>query len=92
LRGIPSISLQALQYTPKLAREAYRYSFKLVPLNYLSDRWDESGKIRLNLWRDQINKVRVGDVVRLENAFINVFNYQNELDLGKDGKLIVLRR
>jgi len=53
---------------------------------------DESGEIRLNLWRDQIAKVRVGDLVRLENAFVNVFNYQNELNLGKDGRIIVLSR
>jgi replication factor A1 len=52
---------------------------------------DESGSIRLNLWRDQIDAVRVGDTVRLENAFVRVFNYQNELNIGKDGKIAVLR-
>ena len=53
---------------------------------------DESGEIRLNLWRDQINRVKVGDIVKLENAFVNVFNYQNELNLGKDGRITVLRQ
>jgi len=51
---------------------------------------DETGSIRLNLWRDQIDKVRVGDSVRLENAFIRMFNNQNELNIGKDGKITVL--
>jgi len=53
---------------------------------------DRTGSIRLNLWRDQIDRVRVGDTVRLENVFVRVFNYQNELNIGKDGKIIVLNR
>ena len=53
---------------------------------------DESGEVPLNLWRDQISKVRVGDIVKLENAFVNVFNYKNELSLGKDGRITVLSR
>ena len=53
---------------------------------------DETGSIRLNLWRDQIDKVRVGDSVRLENAFIRMFNNQSELNIGKDGKITVLAR
>jgi len=53
---------------------------------------DQTGSIRLNLWRDQIDRVKVGDIVRLENAFVRVFNYQNELNIGKDGKIVVLSR
>jgi ssDNA-binding replication factor A large subunit len=51
---------------------------------------DETGSIRLNLWRDQIARAKVGDNVRLENAFVRVFNGQNELNIGKDGKIIPL--
>jgi len=51
---------------------------------------DQTGSIRLNLWREQIDKVKVGDTVRLENAFVKEFNYQNELNVGKDGKIAVL--
>jgi ssDNA-binding replication factor A large subunit len=53
---------------------------------------DESGEIRLNLWRGQISLVKPGDIVRLENAFVRVFNNQNELNLGKDGRIITLSR
>jgi len=53
---------------------------------------DQTGSIRLNLWRDQIDKVRVGDTLRLENAFVRMFNYQNELNIGKDGRIVVLER
>jgi ssDNA-binding replication factor A large subunit len=53
---------------------------------------DQTGSIRLNLWRDQIDKVRVADSVKLENAFVRVFNFQNELNIGRDGKISVLDR
>ncbi len=53
---------------------------------------DEAGSIRLNLWRDQVDLVKVGDSVRLENAFVRVFNQQNELNIGKDGRIIILGR
>jgi replication factor A1 len=53
---------------------------------------DETGSIRLNLWRDQIERVQVGDTVRIENAFIRVFKDQNELNVGKDGRITVLSR
>ena len=53
---------------------------------------DDTGSIRINLWRDQIDKVKTGDTVRLENAFVRVFNNQNELNIGKDGKIVVLER
>jgi hypothetical protein len=34
--------------------------------------------------------VKSGDTVRAEIAFVRVFNYQNELNVGKDGKIVVL--
>mgnify|MGYP001062551350 CR=1 FL=1 len=51
---------------------------------------DETGSIRVNLWREQIDRVKVGDMVRLENAFVRTFNYQNELNIGKDGRIVVI--
>jgi len=53
---------------------------------------DETGSVRLNLWREQIDKIRVGDTVKLENAFARVFNNQNELNIGKDGRITILTR
>lgn len=51
---------------------------------------DQTGSIRLNLWRDQIGRVRVGDTVDLVNAFVRVFNGRTELNIGKDGKILAL--
>jgi ssDNA-binding replication factor A large subunit len=33
---------------------------------------DETGKITLNLWRDQVDQVSTGDLVKVSNAFIHV--------------------
>ncbi len=54
---------------------------------------DETGSTRLNLWREsQINAVRVGDTVRLVNAFVKTFGESLELNIGRDGKIEVLNR
>jgi len=53
---------------------------------------DETGWVKLNLWRDQIEKVKAGDMVRLENAFTREFQGWTELNLGSDGKIIVLSK
>jgi len=53
---------------------------------------DESGSIILNLWRGQIDTVRQGDTVRVENAFVRTFRGQMELNVGRDGRISVVRR
>lgn len=51
---------------------------------------DDTGRIILNLWRDQIDLVKVGDIVRIENGFVRTFRDQLELNVGSRGKIIVL--
>jgi len=53
---------------------------------------DETGSIRLNLWRLQIEAVRLGDRVELVNAFARKFGGLVELNIGKDGRIVVLER
>jgi replication factor A1 len=48
---------------------------------------DESGTIKLSLWGDDINKIRAGDRVSVENGYINTFKGENSLAVGKFGKL-----
>lgn len=52
---------------------------------------DYTGTIRLNLWRNQIEKVKTGDFVRIENAFAREFSGKLELNIGADGKIVVLK-
>lgn len=53
---------------------------------------DETGSIRLNLWRQQIDRLRVGDKVRLTNAFVRVYRGEIELNIGSDGRIELLER
>ena len=53
---------------------------------------DETGSIRLNLWRQQIDKLRVGDTVRLVNAFVRVYKGEMELNIGSGGQIDVVER
>ncbi|RLI37869.1 DNA-binding protein [Candidatus Bathyarchaeota archaeon] len=51
---------------------------------------DESGTIKLTLWNDQIDKVKVNDTVSIENGYIKSFRGEIQLNVGRYGKLSVL--
>jgi len=48
---------------------------------------DETGKIKLCLWNEQIDAVSAGDTVQIENARISTFKGERQLNLGKNGTL-----
>ena len=48
---------------------------------------DDSGSIKLSLWGDQINKVDVGDKVKIENGYTKAFRGEVQLNIGRYGKL-----
>lgn len=48
---------------------------------------DETGKIKLCLWNEQINCVSVGETVQIENASISTFRGERQLRIGKKGVL-----
>jgi replication factor A1 len=50
---------------------------------------DDTGKIKLCLWNDQINSVAVGDTVEIENARISAFRNERQMRVGKKGVLRV---
>jgi replication factor A1 len=51
---------------------------------------DETGKITLTLWNEQVEQVSVGDRVRIENGYIKSFREVLQLNSGKYGTLTVL--
>lgn len=53
---------------------------------------DDTGSVRLNLWRDQIEVAKAGDIIVLENAFAREFGGVVEVNIGADGKIAVLKR
>jgi len=52
---------------------------------------DETGSVRLNLWRDQIDIAKAGDTVVLENAFAREFVGVVEVNIGADGNISLLK-
>jgi len=48
---------------------------------------DETGKIKMCLWNEQINSISVGDTVQIENARISAFRGERQLRVGKNGTL-----
>ena len=51
---------------------------------------DDSGTIKLTLWNEQIDQVKVGDTIKIENGYITTFRGEDQLNVGKYGKLTVL--
>ena len=50
---------------------------------------DESGKIKLTLWNEQIAQVKVNDKIRIENGYVTSFKGEVQLNVGKFGKMTV---
>ena len=50
---------------------------------------DETGSVKLTLWNDQIEKVNVGDNIKIENGYVTSFKSELQLNVGKFGTLTV---
>lgn len=51
---------------------------------------DDSGKVLLTLWNDDIDKVGVGDTVEIKNGYTTTFREVLQLHVGKYGTLTVV--
>ncbi|HLC88462.1 MAG TPA: DNA-binding protein [Candidatus Nanoarchaeia archaeon] len=51
---------------------------------------DASGEITLTLWNDDIDKVKAGDKINLENGWCSEYKDQKQVSAGKFGKLEVI--
>ena len=50
---------------------------------------DETGKIKLSLWEQQIDLVSVGDKVKINGAYVTEFSNQLQLSIPRSGVLEV---
>ncbi len=50
---------------------------------------DESGSIKLTLWNKDIDKVSANSQVQVENGYVTTFRGENQLNVGRYGKLTV---
>jgi replication factor A1 len=53
---------------------------------------DESGRILLCLWDQQVNTVHVGDAVEVKGAHVASFKGERQLRLGKNGSVTILEK
>lgn len=51
---------------------------------------DDSGEIKLTLWNDDIEKVKVGMKVKITKGYVNEFNGEKQLTTGKFGQLEII--
>ena len=51
---------------------------------------DESGLVGVVLWGDQVDQVRTGDVVRIEDGWCKYSNGEKVVSTGRTGRLTVL--
>lgn len=52
---------------------------------------DDSGSIKLTLWDDQIDVVRTGSRIKIENGYTNSFRGEVRLNVGRYGQLHVVK-
>ena len=52
---------------------------------------DESGEIKLTLWNDDIDKVKVGDKVHIINGYVGEWQGEKQLSTGKFGQIEVVK-
>lgn len=50
---------------------------------------DDSGKISLTLWNEDVDKVKIGDKVKVTNGYVNEFQGEKQLTAGRFGKVEV---
>jgi len=50
---------------------------------------DETGSIKLTLWNEQIDQVKVNDKIKIENGYVTSFKGEIQLNVGKYGKMTV---
>ena len=50
---------------------------------------DASGEITLTLWGDDVDRVKMGDKVKIESGWVSEFKGNMQLSAGKYGKMTV---
>ena len=51
---------------------------------------DDTGKIKLTLWNDEIDKVKTGVKVKINNGYVNEWQGEKQITAGRFGSIEVL--
>lgn len=52
---------------------------------------DDSGEIKLTLWNEEIDKVRPGNLIKIRNGYVNEWQGEKQIMVGRFGNLEVLK-
>ena len=50
---------------------------------------DDSGKVKMSLWNEDIDRVKANDTITIDNGYVSSFRGEIQLSVGKYGKLSV---
>lgn len=87
--GMKKISIEAKvaekseprEVTSRFKDETYKVATAIIA--------DETGTIKLTLWNEQIDQVKVDDVIQVDNGYVTDFRGEIQLNVGKYGKLTI---
>ena len=51
---------------------------------------DETGTVTLSLWNEDIDKINVGDIIKLTNGYVGEWQGELQLSAGKFGKIEIV--
>jgi replication factor A1 len=59
----------------------------------LTNAWvaDQTGKIRLCLWNEQADFIKLGDAIQMKNVSVSSFKGEKQLRLGKKGTMNIMQ-
>ena len=86
--GAGNVSLEAEVTKVGEIREINKYGRQLKVANVTIK--DESGEIDLVLWNENIDRVKEGDKISIENGYVSEYKGTIQLTLGKFGKMNIL--
>jgi len=87
--GTGNVSIQAEVVAVEAPREINKMGRVLRVANATIK--DDSGTITLVLWNESIDKVQEGSKIQIENGYVNTWQNQAQLTLGKFGKMTVVQ-
>ena len=86
--GQGKVDVEVVVKSKEDARSFNKYGRELRVANAIVS--DDSGEVKLSLWNDEIDKVNVGDTLKITNGYVSEFNGQIQLTAGKFGKIEVV--
>ena len=52
---------------------------------------DDTGEIKMTLWNEEIDKVKTGNIVKIKNGYVNEWQGEKQLMVGRFGNLEVIK-